>query len=334
MPSEVTASEIPSPVDAAQACRDVLRPARDPFHSALAHTIEEVRTFLDARPTSPENQVRDMGASLGAFAAGRVDAERFAALLTHTLDIEGGEAALIERAYEVLRELNQRFDALLELRVPPGGSLRDSVAKRLGEIGRAFGAAHLVNEIRAGRFDESQHGSFLDTYPFARWSSAERALAPALFVEVGGADCHAPALAEFLDGSMRIVLSVDGPSPVAPLARLISPRTYVVQAHDRGALGGFVAYKGAGVAALLPAGTATFQHDPAADALEIGSRPEGRPKPVGGASSRQQEEDLALLDVWTRSAAPAVEAASADADDVAGRLAGWLIQQAHLGDEG
>lgn len=331
MPSE---TQVQSPASPAADYRNLLRPARDPFHSALARTIEEVRALLDARPSSPENQVRDTGASLGAFASGRVDPGRFAALLTHSLDLEGGEAKQIERAFAALKDLNERFDTLMELTVPPGASLRDCVAERLAEIGRAFGAAHLVNQIRAERFEEAEHGSLLDAYPFARWSGAERALAPLLFVEVDGADLSAPALAEFLDGRLRIVLSVQGPSPVAPLARLIAPRTYVLQAGEGDTLGAFAAWDGPGVAALLPAGTARFEHDPAAASLAFTARPNGRPKPVGGMSTRQQEEDIALLDAWVARAVPAVTAPPAAEDDIAGRLAGWLINHAHLGDEG
>ncbi|MDJ0520606.1 MAG: hypothetical protein QNJ90_00880 [Planctomycetota bacterium] len=333
MPSETAAL-----TDLVAACRAALEPAQAPFHDALARTIEEVRTFLDRRPTSAEEQVQDASASLGAFASGRVDPERFSALLTHSLTIDDSDAERIERAFDVLRELNERLASLLHVRVPAGGDIRDVVATRLAEIGRAFGAAHFVQAIRSGSYEEAEHATLLDDYPFARWSSAERALTPALLVEVDGADLHAPALAEFLDGTSRLVLHVSGASPVAPLARLIAPSTYVLQTDDAAALGALVAWSGTGIAAVLPEGTARFRHDPTAAEngrlrLEVQHLPEARPQPVGGASTSQQEEELALLAAWTKQAeAPAVAPAPAE-DDVAGRLAGWLLEHANLDGE-
>ncbi len=321
----------------ADACKQHLGAARESFHSALAHTIEEVRTFLDLRETSEEDQVAGTGAALGAFASGRIDPERFSALVSHDLAIDESDAERLEKAFDVLRALNARFDGLLDVRVPPGGSLRDVVAERLAEVGRAFGAAHVVTAVRAGNYDEASHAGFLDAYPFAKWSAAERALAPALYVEVEGADCRAAALSEFLDGRLRIVLATAGPCPVAPLARLVAPRTFVLQTNDPATLGPFVAHEGAGIAALVPEGAARFQHVPAPSGkttcgLEIGYLPEGKLRPVGGISTAQQGEDLLLLGRHDHAEGHASgDGSEAEAPkDVAGQLANWLLQQADL----
>jgi len=329
MPSEVTPSFEPS-----DAVRKLLQRARDPFHSALARAIEELRTFLNARETTPEEHVRGAEASLGAFASGRVDAERFSALLSQTLSLDPSDAERMERAFVVLCGLNERIDALFELRVPPGGSLHDEVEQRLSEIGRAFGAAHVVAEIRAGTYNETWHAPMLEAYPFARWSAAERVLAPALYVEVQGIDCRAAALAEFLDGHARIVLRVAEPCPVAPLARLITPRAYVAQTDDLDALKALATSDGPAIAALVPEDAARFVHAPAANGnaggLQVAHLPEGIPHRVGGVSSAQQKEDLRLLAGWTSPATPA-PADVVESEDTSGKLASWLLQQADLG---
>jgi len=322
---------MPSDADPAEVCRDLLRPACAPFQAAVARTIEEVRTLLDARSTNEEEQVRDAGASLGAFAAGRVDPQRFSALLAHSLSLGDRDAARIERAFEILRSLNQRRDALLDLRVPAGASVHAAVDQRLAEIGRAFGAAHVVTAIRGGTYDDDLHAGWLEAYPFARWSAAERALAPALFIEVAGADLRAGSLGPFLDGRLKIVVSVSAPAPVAPLARLIAPRTFVLQTDDPRAVEALAAWKGPGAAALVPEGAARFCHDPAAGGLRLDHRPGGRPRPVGGTSAAQQEEDLALLQAWSGVGGAAPSSVAAAPSDTAGQLATWLLQQANLG---
>lgn len=332
MPSDTPVS------DAALA--DLLRPARDDFHSALAHTIEEVRTYLDAHETNEDDHVRGAEASLGAFADGRVDAARFSALLSQTLPIGAPDAERIERAFDVLRSLNKRVDTLCTVRVSPGDSLYDAVAGRLSEIGRAFGAARIVTAVRAGAYDEAQHGSLLEAYPFERWTAAERELAPTLLLHVDGVDCRASSLQAFLDGHAKFVLRIDGPAPVAPLARSIAPRTFVQQTRDPAALHDFVAHKGWGVAALVPSGSACFVHRPGdgSDAearLEVEHLPEAQPQSVGGASRAQQEEDLEILRAWHAMPAGATGgeagANGLDARDPAGQLATWLLRQADLG---
>ena len=322
MPSEPSVADLP-----------VLGRAAAPFRSALARTIEEVRTFLDARGTSPENQVVGTQASLGAFAAGRVDPVRFSALLAQTISLDEKAAERVQRAFGVLRELNERLDDLLRLSLPAGMSLRAAVGDRLAHIGRAFGAAHLVAAVRAERYDPAEHGDLLDAFPFARWGAAERRLAPPLVVDLAGTDCKAAALSDLMDGGFKCVLRVRDACPAAPLARLVTPRTFVVQTDDPASLEAFAAWEGAGIAALVPEGAARFHHDPragasAAERLLVAHLPDKPLRSVGGVSAAQQQEEIGMLAAWAQ-AAPAPADVSVG-DDPAGKLAAWLLQQARL----
>jgi hypothetical protein len=190
-----------------------------------------------------------------------------------------------------------------------------------------------VAAARAGSEDDAEQAALLAAYPFERWNPAERDLAPPLAVDVAGADCHAAGLADLLDGRLKILLRVSGPCPAAPLARLVAPRTYVLQTDAETDLQGLVAWDGPGVAALVPEGVARFCHDPGAEPgqrLHVAHVPDGALRPVGGASAAQQAEDLALLAAWA-GAQPA-PASTPDVDDPAGRLAAWLLQQTDLRD--
>jgi hypothetical protein len=84
-------------------------------------------------------------------------------------------------------------------------------------------------------------------------------------VEVAGDDCLPAGLGEFLDGELKIVIVAQGPTTPAPLARLITPGTYVIQTADPEQLTGLVESKHPGVALLFDeerAGQAIFRHDP------------------------------------------------------------------------
>jgi hypothetical protein len=187
--------------------------------------------------------------------------------------------------------------------------------------------------VRAERYDPAEHGDLLSAYPFARWGAAQRRLAPPLVVDLAGADCKAAALADLLDGGFKCVLRVRDACPAAPLARLVGPRTYVVQTDAPDALEAFGAWPGPGVAALVPEGAARFRHDPAAGTavdsrLVIDHLPEGPMHAVGGVSAAQQQEEVEMLAAWTAVPAPTTEGEVGD--DPAGKLAAWLLQQAPL----
>jgi hypothetical protein len=86
-------------------------------------------------------------------------------------------------------------------------------------------------------------------------------------VRVRGEDCLPAGLGEFLDGSVVLVLVVEGPATPAPLSRLVTPGTFVLQTADPDELGR-IAETGHPAVALLfdddREGQAYFVHDPEA----------------------------------------------------------------------
>jgi hypothetical protein len=147
-------------------------------------------------------------------------------------------------------------------------------------------------------------------------------------------------LADFLDGSMKIALIVEGPCAPAPLVRLITPGTLVLQTSDAAGVDLFEKCDGPAVMALVPETAATFVHDPAAgrsawQRTRVWKRPSSLPrKSLGGISARQQLEELAQLDALVER--PSLEGAPVDslvpsgAGDPTDRLASWLLDASGL----
>jgi hypothetical protein len=231
-------------------------------------------------------------------------------------------------------EFRAQGDDLYRIRVEPGADLRDTVRAALAARGRLFNAARHVELLRSG----TAVGDADEPLDFARWLKSERLLAPPLVVEVEGADLIADGLAEYLDGAVRIALVVNGPAPVAPLARLIAPHTFVMQTVDASAVAALGAFAGAGIAAVLPDGCAQFVHDPARGSglgqrLAVQALPDTALRAVGRSSARRQAEERA----WLSELADLAELARAqhqtqDGQDAAApaadQLAGWLLRQA------
>jgi len=180
------------------------------FESAMAATLEQVRLSLEAQKGSGNGQPSEAGVDLGAFAIGRIDPERFAALWSAPRALDHTTVSRIENVFATLSGLIERKQGLLRVDVPPGGSLRDTVAQALGDIGRAFGAARTFDLLRAGNFEPQEHGALTQAFRFERWSRAERRRAPPLIVHVDGADLYPGGLADFLDGAVKLVLVVRG----------------------------------------------------------------------------------------------------------------------------
>lgn len=306
------------------------------FHAALAATIEAVRAEAPDDPAGTEAN----GVGLGGFAEGRIDVGRFAALIEPRRLVGGEDAEGLRRAREVLGVLEAGVEEALHVEVPTGASLHDTVAATLAGIGRAFGAARVVEAVRSGHYVAATHDNLLVSLPFARWSRSERLRAPPLLVSVAGSDLQSEGLAEFLDGTVRIVLIVCGAAPPAPLARLITPGTFVLQATDGAGLDRMLAWEGPGVAAILPEGAAVFSHDPAAgktpfERLQVESMPAEAPaEAMGSLSTSQQVDQLTHLSALAAPPPlPVAEAApSAASDEPVDRLAAWLLGHADLSD--
>ena len=317
------------------------------FRTTLTAGITEVGHYLGTARSSAEDRLARVAVELGPFGARHVDARRLEPLLRQPETADPTAVETVEQALATLRDLVAASDDLHVVVLPTGWSLHDAVDEALARIGRAFGAARVVAAIRAGSYRLNDHARSLGSYPFTRWTRAERLLAPPLVVEVAGADLGAAALADFLDGSVKIVLVVTGTCSPAPLVRLITPGVFALQAPDAAGLQRFAAWDGPGIAALVPEDAARFVHDPATapaavSRLTVSHVPDGRRRPVGGLSIAQQAEELRLLAALSAPAASAVSAAAAISapatngapPDPAGKLAAWLLSQADLTDLG
>ncbi len=318
-----------------------LQGPRDRFRSAVAATLEEVRVYLDTHRAVAEDRLAVVAAELGLVGARYIDVKRFASLVTTEPSVEQGTHEVLQRALAVLEDIAHASDDAFALTLEPGASLYERVSARLADLGRAMGAARVVDAARTGRYRPTDHDRWLKAFPFGLWSSAERAVAPPIVVEVDGADLRPAGLAEFLDGAVKIVLVVRGDSSPAPLVRLVSPRTFVAQAADESAIARLVAWDGPGIVGLLPDGTARFAHNPAAGpdlaarltVLEVPAL-DGR-KHAGPFSRAQQLEELEQLKALQTTAVATASASgglaeAAEAADPADKLAAWLLQQADL----
>lgn len=318
-----------------------LAPAIERFRSTVVSTAEEVRGFLGSRVSEDGGGARREAVSLGKFAAGRIDYDRFAVLTTAEGADDPATLEKVEKSLDILRMISTAEADLFHVRLKSGERLRDRVASRLAEIGRGFAAARVAGRATMGSLNAGSDEVQLAPLGFERWNGTERKLAPPLVVELDGTDLHAGDLVDYLDGSMKIILVVNGPMAPAPLVRLITPSTFVLQTADATGLDRFMEASGPAVAALVAGGAALFVHDPlggpsVAERIELLEVPEKNPKkPLGGFSAWQQTEELELLKALARQPEGGAEAgdpgASASvAENPVDKLAAWLLNQADL----
>lgn len=318
---------------------------RDAFRSAVARTVDEVGGMLE-RAGASEDRERSRRA-LGPMARGRIDADRFASLLADEDGLGPEAVEQLERARGVLTDVHGAGDELYHVRLEEGGDLRDAVARATARLGRAFGAARTVELARSGRWRLEDHGGYLEAFPLGMWNGRERAIAPPVVVALSGRDLRPAGLCEYLDGTAKIVLVVEGAAPPAALVRLVTPGVTVVQTADPEDLSVLEDRETPAVAALFDggAGVARFVHRP-----EGGDDPEARTsleevpdeadvRPVGTASRGQQIEELRQLEALARPGADARTSENGTGPDAgaepaeaepADRLAGWLLRQSGL----
>lgn len=238
------------------------------FRSAVATAEEEVRTYLHQRRGQAEFKGEQALIELGPFAIGRIDPERFAQLLGDAETLEPQAEDVLDRAERLLLGFGAD-EGLHRVTVEPGGDLRDEVKDALTHAGQVFGVSRAVELARSGAFDPGQHNALLGSLGFRHWNRAERQLAPPIVVEVRGEDCLPAGLGEFLDGTVSIVLVTTGPTTPAPLARLITPGTFVMQTANPDDLRAMARSPHPGVALLFDEereAQARFVHDPDAGA--------------------------------------------------------------------
>jgi hypothetical protein len=307
------------------------------FRAAIAGALAHAEAVLTAATASSDARTAQARAELGAFAEGRIDASAFATLFAPVAPAEPAARAGLVRAVALLRGVLDRGDQLFVIELPSGGDLAAAVGAALEQVGQAFGAVQLAELIRAGRYRPETPDPVRAASSYPRWSAAARGLAPPLVISLDGADLRAAALAEFCDGRAKLVLVVRGSCAPAPLVRLITPKTFVLQTIDRAGLDRLAACRGPAVPALVPQGAARFLHDPAGgkeswQRLSVLDLPEAPRRALGGASAWQQAEDLEQLATLARtpfsipsSGVPASPALGES--DAVDRLASWLLTQ-------
>ena len=310
------------------------------FRSIVEGAIAQGDAFLGAQQATASQRADAAASSLGRFAAGRVDASAFATLFPPAPVATPEATAALERALAILRDVRERGDALFIVDVPAGRRLGPEIEAALVEAGRAFGAVVLAEVVRGGRY-ASEHERLLHPHEFRSWNRTERRFAPPLAVVVDGADLQVGALMDFADGREKIIVVVRGASPPAPLARCITPGTFVLQTVDGSGLDRVAAFNGPVIAALVPDGAAVFMHDPAAgkepwQRMTVRHIPAPPKKPVGGQSAWQMAEDLRIVTglATTPFTVPTAAGSSASpavgATDATDRIAAWLLAQADL----
>ena len=307
---------------------DAIRPRAELFRSAVAVAADQVRGLL----AGSGNTVDDQKVALGFFARGKVDVDRFASFAPQAARIDAAAETPIRAAYEVLTTLLAEGDELFVLQLEEGKELGRQLGIRLAEIGRAFAAARVIDLAKSGAYKEDKHAATLDEFPFSMWNSSERALAPALVIELSGADFKPSAIVPFLDANIKFVFNLDGDAPAAALSRVVSPTVFVQQETGNAALETFSTFDGMAVAALLPASAVSFVHDPSAGSttverfVSVVFPKEVKKRAIGSLSPTQQAEDYALLESMSVALAATGDAAS----DPAGKLSAWLLNQTDL----
>ena len=329
---------------------DALAEHRERYRSAVAAAHDQMAGYLAAHRARTQGYAQIAARELGRFAAGRIDTERFGAVFAETQALSTETTERIERLVGVLAELLAEGDELFLADVPSGGNLRDVVDGAIARAGRVFGAVLAFQALKSGTHRPERHDADILAFPFARWNRSERLLSMPLVVEVDGADLRADALAEYLDGRSAIVLVVRGQSAPAPLVRLITPGTLVVQETDVASLKMLRGHDGPAIVALGPPEAARFVHEPRqgrpmSERLAVSHVPADAPKkPLGTQSIWQQQQALAqLLElrelgstatavVASTNAAPAIRSASPDTPSV-DSLASWMLAEAGFGAE-
>jgi len=312
-----------------------LRPHFSVFRFFVSATLERARKTLVS-----ESEPGQMRSSLGKFASGRIDPNRFAMVSSGAAPLDNIACAVIDRATEALESILNAGNEQFVVDVPAGGSVSEAIQSRLARIGAAFEAGTLVELVRRRAYDPQKHDASLRGLAFSKWSAGERKLAPPFVVRLEGRDLDPFALGPFVDGCMRLILIVDEPCAPAPLARLISPGVFVAQTSDAKALDKLIDLETPAVVAIMKGAEARFVHDPRAglvmwQRLQVTHMPDPLPrKSIGSRSAWHQREDVTHLKSLVEPPSLPSNAVGALAPGVNGgfgdpveRLTAWLLDQ-------
>lgn len=330
---------MPSDSRIAQALAAMAQPISE-FRSFARSALVQAEGFRAEQEATADERAARARVELGTFALGHVDAGRFATLIPASPPVTPAARAALERAITTLQAIIDRGDQAFVVNVPAGGRVGRMVEKALAEAGLAFGAAILADSVRSGRYRAAEHDRLLQFQEFRNWNRVVRRHAPPLIVSLHGADLHAGALSDYADGREKIVLVVRGACAPAPLARCITPGTLVLQTVDGSGLERVAAWDGPALAAMVPAGSAAFLHDPAAgrepwQRLTVQTLGDTPKRSIGGVSAWQMGEDQKLLADLARTPftipVPSGTASPAmGANDAVDRIAAWLLDQSGL----
>ena len=300
------------------------------YQSRVAAVADRISNYLSANDEAGSDGVEQQ---LGEFAAGRIDIERFSALWEERETLDQSERTVLAHAHDLLRDIATRPADYFITDLPPGARLTATLAHAFTDLGRCFGAMMIAEMVRTGRF-KTEDFELLHGFPRFRWTRAERGMSPPVIVTLDGADLWAGEVAQYLDGNQKIILVVRSPAPPAPLVRLITPGTLVLQSCSVTDLQPLIAAEGPAVAALMPNGSAEFIHrpgtSPAHERITISTKPAGARKAIEGWTTWQQQQELDQL--YALAAAPVIaqEKQPPPASDPADRLASWLLSHADL----
>lgn len=307
-----------------------LSPAIDAYQARVTAVADRIKEYLDTN--GDDTEAAHEGARLGEFAAGRIDLDRFAALWEPADALDHSERRIVARARDVLRDIATWEKEQFIVNVPPGGRIAAALGNFLSDIGRGLGAMTVAELVRTRRFDDDDLDLF-HGFPRFRWTRAERGLSPPVIVTLDGADLWAGEAAQYLDGNQKVVLVVRSPAPPAPMVRLITPGTFVMQTCEVHALEMLLTTDGPAIAAVMPDGAAEFVHRPGAtpshQRIVLTTRPQGARRGVEGWTTWQQQQELEQL--YALAAAPPAAAqptSDATTADPAARLASWLLSHA------
>ncbi len=309
------------------------------FRSTVAGALAQAETYLADQEPDTTAQAERLRHELGLFAEGRIDVQRFSAVAVQRRSLSIAHRDRLQHAVDVLRDVLARGVTLHVVDVPTGGSITQAVDGALSRAGRAFGAVLAIELLRGGRYIPAQHDTLLDHLAFRTWTKTERRFAPPLVVTVDGADLHVGGLADFLDGREKLVVVVRGASPPAPLVRLVTPGTMVLQTSDETGLDVVATTSGPAIAALVPAEAAHFLHDPGQgrepwQRLSVWHMPPAPTRALGGMSAWQMQEDLRQLAALAagpgEGVSKGVTVPSAQGPEAVETLARWLLSQSDL----
>lgn len=155
--------------DRALPALQALKGSIDAYRAAIGVAADRIEGYLAVTAEDPRHERESV--SLGEFAAGRIDIERFAAVSANGNAMDEFERALLTRARDLLREYQKLPDVKFVQDVPPGGRVNLVLANAFAELGRPFGASLTAELVRSGRYDAAEHGVLLHGLPRHPWCS-------------------------------------------------------------------------------------------------------------------------------------------------------------------